>query len=137
MTMIELPAKLLPLSDNQRDLLEDVARGAEPGKTWASSQLIQRATKLGLIVWTYETGTQLTELGKIALEISQAHGYSLNKKLLGGSPIAGGGNRYGVSIRCRCGWKRSTNEGARNGGQTEMRQAHAQHVQELLAEKLR
>jgi hypothetical protein len=135
MTMIELPAKLLPLSDNQRDLLEDVARGAE--LVWASSQLIQRATKLGLITWAFETGTQLTALGQAVLDISQTHGYSLDKKLLGRSPIAGGGGIYGTTIRCRCGWKKSTNEGPRKGGQRDMRQAHARHVEELLVEKLR
>jgi hypothetical protein len=105
-----------PLTELRSTLLEslasphhDIEWSSGPARRWLESQGYAE------YVGGAGSGYALTTLGKIAHEIDRVHTYGFSSKLLGGSPIKGGGNRYGTRVRCRCGWREETNEGGAKG----------------------
>lgn len=104
------------------------------------ASVLERVLDLGLVTLGDETvsGHRLvvTAAGWAALELhgqgDPRHALTLQRVTLGGSPIAGGGQRYGVVGRCSCGGRLKSNEsGAR--GRDIVRRAHGEHVTAYLA----
>ncbi len=120
---------LLPLSENLRVLLEALA--ARQNFDWASQHLWSRASGLGLA-----DASGISPFGRLVLDVDQHHGLNLSSRVLGHSPIAGGGTYRGSNGRCACGERWQNNETPTKGGHKRIKDEHRDHVAQVLQQVL-
>lgn len=120
----------LPLGDQADDALRAVHR--LDGIGWASKALLGRLRNLGLIE-VREDLWRTTELGAAVATACIEHDLRTSRRQLGRGAVRGSGMRYGVNGKCSgCDWTGYSNESIREGGERDVRAAHAEHLAEVL-----
>lgn len=120
----------LPLTDKQADLLHYL-RGAPRGD---AERHFSARLRNQLVAYGYaepdENGHLVpTNTGLVAIKVSDDHRWSSHRRHLGGSPVAGGGQRWGLGARCRCRFNFKTNNSGALG-RKDLAAQHAQHVRD-------
>lgn len=130
------PKEWLPLTELRTALLAALVLDEEPVEVRYHRQVLKWAVDSGCATYNGRTGHQITDLGRRVLAVTYKHPFSTRRRLLGHSPIKGGGSRYGLALRCGCGFRAETNE-SRKRGQDELLRDWREHVGKVLAETAR
>lgn len=125
----------LPLTDLRRELLQAAFDG-DLVENWAGTNALAWGRRLGYLAQaTAEEaapGTvrrhHITDRGRLALKVDAEHRAHFRVRVLGRSPIAGGGRFYGTHLRCACGVDFINNERPGEGGKQRVTKSHRAHV---------